>query len=270
MNRSFLFLSLLTLLTIGCVSQYELLLRSPDLGLKYEKAFEYYNAKKFTRAKELFNQILMYHRGTSKDDTIHYHLGLSQYHGGDFIEAEATFDQFAQFFPRSPFTEQARYLRLDCLYGMTYRWELDQLPSYTAISAINEFLYDYPHSTHVETCRKMLDDLYDRLERKSFESAKLYYKMEDYKVAAFALKNVLRDNPDNRYREEVMYYIVAANFKFAVNSVSYRQRERFLTVIDSYYNFVSEYPESKYRSEVEGMFRRAQRATGKNNEEVTK
>jgi len=116
----------------------------------------------------------------------------------------------------------------------------------------------------------MLDDLYDRLERKSFESAKLYYKMEDYKVAAFALKNVLRDNPDNRYREEVMYYIVAANFKFAVNSVSYRQRERFLTVIDSYYNFVSEYPESKYRSEVEGMFRRAQRATGKNNEEVTK
>jgi outer membrane protein assembly factor BamD len=103
------------------------------------------------------------------------------------------------------------------------------------------------------------------LERKSFEAAKLYYKIEDYRAASHALKNVLRDNPDNRYREEIMYYIVASNYKYAVNSVVYRQRERFLSVIDEYYNFISEYPESKYSSELAGMYKRAQKATVKSN-----
>ena len=263
MKKHFL---LWVILLAGCASQYELLLRSGDADLKYQKAFEYYNAGKYSRAMELFGQILLVNRGTSRDDSVQYYLGLSQYYGGYPEEAENTFDQFAQIFPRSPFTEKARFLRIECLYGMTYRWELDQLPSYTAISVISEYLYDYPNSEFEESCRKKWDELNERIEKKSFESAKLYYKVEDYKAAAYALKNVLRDNPDNRYREEIMYYVVAANYKYAVNSISYRQRERFLSVIDSYYNFVSEFPESKYMNEVEGMFKRAQKATGKDKE----
>ncbi|MCL2502261.1 MAG: outer membrane protein assembly factor BamD [Bacteroidales bacterium] len=263
MNRYFL---LLVILLAGCASQYELLLRSPDADLKYQKAFEFYNAGKYNRAKELFGQIVLINRGTARDDSVQYYLGLSQYYGGYYDEAESTFDQFSQIFPRSPFTPKARYLRIECLYGMTYRWELDQLPTYTAISVINEFLYDYPDSEFAEDCWKKLDELNERIEKKSFESAKLYYRIENYRAAAFALRNVLRDNPDNRYREEIMYYIVAANFRYAINSVSFRQRERFLTVIDSYYNFVSEYPESKYIGEVDGMFRRAQRAIGRDRE----
>ena len=104
----------------------------------------------------------------------------------------------------------------------------------------------------------MLVDLQERLDRKSFESAKLYYTIEDYKAAAYALKNVLRENADNQYREEVLYYIVAANYEYAVNSVPSKQRERFLSLVDEYYNFVSEYPDSKYRKETDQMFERAQ------------
>ena len=252
----------------GCVSQYEALLSGPDADLKYVKAMEYFEAKKYNRSKELFDKIIYIYRGTPRDDSIQYYLGLSHYYFGDFIEAEATFDQFTQMFPRSPFTEKARFLRIDCLYDMTYRWALDQLPTQKAISVINEFLYDYPKSTYVERCKEMMDELQERLERKSFEGAKLYYKIEDYKAASYALKNVLRDNPDNRYREDIMYYIVAANYKFAVNSVVYRQRERFLTVIDEYYNFISEFPESKYGTELNSMFKRAQRATVKSDEAV--
>ena len=256
---------LLALLT-ACVGQYEALLNGGDYDLIYEKAMEYYNAKKYNRSKELFDKIVVVNRGTTRDDTVQYYLGLSHYYFGDFVEAEATFDQFAQIFPRSLFTEKARFLRIDCLMDMTFRWELDQMPSHKAISVINEFLYDYPESTYVEKCNEFKDELFERLERKSFESAKLYYHIEDYRAAAFALKNVLRDNPNNRFREEIMYYIVASNYKYATNSVSYRQRERFITVIDEYYNFISEYPESKYSNELSSMFRRAQRATAKQSE----
>jgi len=41
------------------------------------------------------------------------------------------------------------------------------------------------------------------------------------------------------------------------------QRARFLNVIDEYYNFISEYPDSKFRREVDNMFRKAQQFTTK-------
>jgi len=256
---------LLLLGTMSCVNQYETLLRSTDYDLKFRKAIEYFEAKRYSRSQPLLEQLKMVYRGTVRDDTLQFYLGLSNYHLNDFVTAEDNFKQFVDIFPRSPFTKTARYLRLDCLYQNTYRYELDQQPSHTAIAAIEEFLYDYPRSEYDEVCRKMLDDLYNRLDRKAFESAKLYYTIEDYKAATHALKETLKNNPESRYREDVLYYIVAANYHYANNSIPAMQRERFLNVIDEYYNFISEYPDSEYRKEVDNMFRKAQNFTARHN-----
>ena len=137
------------------------------------------------------------------------------------------------------------------------------MPAYKAMSAINEYVYEHPNSTNLKRCRDMLVELQERLDKKSFEAAKLYYTIEDYKAAAYSLKNVLKDNADNQYREDVMYYIVAANYQYASNSIPSKQHERFLVLIDEYYNFISEYPESKYRKEVDQMFAKSQNYTNK-------
>ena len=79
------------------------------------------------------------------------------------------------------------------------------------------------------------------------------------------MKETLKNNPESRYREEVLYYIVAANYQYASNSVPEMQRERFLNVIDEYYNFISEFPDSEYRKEVDNMFRKAQNFTSRHN-----
>jgi outer membrane protein assembly factor BamD len=250
---------------MSCVNQYETLLRSTDYDLKFRKAIEYFEAKRYSRSQPLLEQLKLVYRGTTRDDTLQFYLGLSNYHLNDFVTAEDNFKQFVDIFPRSTFTKTARYLRLDCLYQNTYRYELDQQPSHTAIAAIEEFLYDYPGSEYEDVCRNMLDDLYNRLDRKAFESAKLYYTIEDYKAATHALKETLKNNPESRYREEVLYYIVAANYQYANNSVPDMQRERFLNVIDEYYNFISEYPDSEYRKEIDNMFRKAQNFTARHN-----
>ena len=255
-------------LLTSCVGQYEMLLRSPDADLKYKKAIDYFDAKKYSRALDLFESVALINRGTQRDDSVQYYMGMSQYYLNDYMTAESTFEQFAQVFQRSPFTEKVSFLRVDCLYQLTFRWELDQLPSHKAIAVAREFLYYYPTSDYMEFCNTMIEDLQGRLERKSMEAAKLYYKMEDYRAATYALRGVLRDNPDTRHREEVMYYIVAADYKYAQNSQPFRQRERYLLVIDAYYNFISEFPESKYVNELDGYFKRAQKATNRNTDEV--
>ncbi|OQC39892.1 MAG: outer membrane biogenesis protein BamD [Bacteroidetes bacterium ADurb.Bin037] len=264
-RQLFFFLVLLLTVTAACVNQFETLLRSTDYELKFNKAIEFFEAGRYSRAQPLLEQLQMVYSGTTRDDTLQYYLGLSNYHLNDFVVAEDNFKRFVEIFPRSPFTKNARFLRLDCLYQNTYRYELDQQPSRIAIAAIEEFLYDYPGSEYEVVCRQMLADMYDRLDRKAFESARLYYTIEDYKAATHALKETLKDNPESSYREEILYYIVAANYQYADNSLPELQRERFLNVIDEYYNFISEYPDSQHRREVDNMFRKAQQYTTRNN-----
>ncbi|MBQ1637509.1 MAG: outer membrane protein assembly factor BamD, partial [Bacteroidales bacterium] len=80
-----------------------------------------------------------------------------------------------------------------------------------------------------------------------------------------ALKNVLKENAENRYREEILYYTALSAYKYAFYSVAAKQRERYLIFVDDYFNIVSEYPESKYLKELEGLYNKAQKQLKKDN-----
>jgi len=239
------------LLLTACSSQYDKLLRSQDYKLKYEKAKEYFTLKKYERAATLYEQTAMYFRGTPQDDTVNFFLAKSYYSMSDMYSAEYYFNQFRNTFPRSPFAEEASYLRVVSLYRQTNRFELDQTPTQRTLSAIEEFEYTYPRSSYKEENDKIRESLLQRLDEKGFEAAKLYYVREDYKASTTALRTLLNDNPDTRYREEVLYLLVASAYKYAANSYRFLQKDRYQAVVDEYFNFVSEFPESKYRKEVE-------------------
>ena len=131
-------------------------------------------------------------------------------------------------------------------------------------ATITEYIQEYPaDGPHLEACLKMIEDLNDRLDRKAFENARLYYKMEDYLAARVALRNVLKDNADNGYREDILYYTAMASYHYARMSVVAKQKERYLTFVDDYLNFIGEYGESKSRRELDAMYRRSQRALGR-------
>lgn len=260
-----LILAIVTLCAVcACKSQYELLLNSNDVDSKYEAAFMYFNNGKYVKSAALFESLSILTDGTERDDTVKYYWGLSNYKAKDYYTADANFESFVESYPRSPFASEARYLRLDCLFRQTLRYELDQTPTYKALSAISEYLVEFPSSSHVQTCRDMLVDLNERLDRKAYEAAKLYYKMEDYLAARVAFRNVLKDDSENIYREDILYYIAISSYKYASLSVAEKQKERYLTFIDDYFNFVGELPDSHYRRELDVVYRRAQRALGKN------
>ena len=248
----------------SCKSQYELLLNSNDSDAKYEAAFELFNNGKYSKAATMFESLAMLTDGTERDDTVRYYWGLSNYKAKDYYTADANFEAYVNHYPRSPFTSEARYLRLDCLYLQTLRYELDQTPTYKAINAISEYIIEFPKSSHIPTCRDMLTDLNGRLDRKAFEAAKLYYKMEDYLASRVAFRNVLKEDSDNMYREDILYYIAMSAYKYAALSVPEKQKERYLTFVDDYFNFVGELPDSHYRKELDGIYRKVQKALGKN------
>lgn len=247
----------------SCKSQYEILLNSNDADAKYEAAFDYFNNKKFSKAASLFESLSVLTDGTERDDTVRYYWGLSNYKFKDYYTAETNFEQFISRFPRSPFTSDARYLRIDCLYRQTLRYELDQTPTYKAINEISAYILEYPSNTHMKECRDMLLELNERLDRKAYEGAKLYYKMEDYLASRVAFKNVLKDDAENIYREDILYYIAMSAYKYAHQSVPQKQKERYLAFVDDYLNFIGELPDSPYRKELDSVYQKAQKALGR-------
>lgn len=259
-----LFVVLASLIALmSCKSEYEMLLNSNDADAKYEAAFRYFNDGKFSRAASLFESLSVLTNGTERDDTVRYYWGLSNYKFKDYYTAETNFEQFLSSYPRSPFASDATYLRLDCLYRQTLRYELDQTPTYKAINEISAYILEYPTNTHMQECRDMLIELNERLDKKAYENARLYYKMEDYLASRVAFKNVLKDDADNIYREDILYYIAMSSYKYAHESVLAKQKERYLAFVDDYLNFVGEIPESHYRKELDVVYSRAQKALGR-------
>lgn len=256
--------AMLLLCLSGCKSEYETLLMSNDVDAKYAAAFDYFNQKKYAKAASMFESMTVLVDGTEREDTVRYYWGLSNYRDRDYITAETNFSRFLEKFPMGSFSEDAAFMRLDCLFRSTYRYELDQGPTRACIIAINEFVKEHPGSRYTEACFQMVDDLTERLDRKALEEGKLYYNMEYYKSAHVDFKNMLKKNADNVYREEILYYTALSSYKYAYYSIEAKQRERYLVFVDDYLNFIGEYPDSGFRRELDGLYKAAQRAIGRN------
>ena len=254
MKRILPILLLAALAFQACKSQYDLMLESNDADAKYAAAFDYFNKGKYTKSAQLFESLSLLVGGTAREDTVQYYWGLSNYSMGDYYTAETNFSKFISTYPYSPLAESAEFLRVDCLYKATLRYELDQTPTYAAMNAISAYMINNPESPNKDICRHMLEDLGERLDRKAYENARLYYKMEDYKASRVAFKNILKDDADNIYREDILYYSAMSSYTYAENSYANKQKERFLIFMDDYLNFSGEYPDSHYRKELDNLY----------------
>ena len=257
LTRIILALAALLCIVPSCKSQYEQLLSGNDVEAKYKAAFEFFNKGKYHKAADMFESMSVLTSGTPQDDTVQFYWALSNYRYKDYYTAQVNFKSFIDKFPRSPFADDAEFLRLDCLYKSTYRWELDQTPTYAAMVAINEYQMNHPASLHTAVCKRMLDDLNERLDRKAYENAYIYYKMEYYNSARVAFRNILKDDADNIYREDILYYTAMSSYKDAQLSIPQKQKERYMVFIDDYLTFIGEFPESPRCKDLEHLYRRA-------------
>ena len=198
-------------LLVSC-NGVEKVLSSDDYGYKYQVGKQYFAKKKYTQAITLFENVVPFYRNTPQDDSITYLIAKSHYLGGDVLYAEHFFNELKRNFPRSKFIEEADYLLAMCNYDISPRADLDQEYSLKAMRLFSLFLDKYPSSPLREDCEKKHAQLYDKIMLKSFQSAKLYYNVGQYKAAMVSLKNSLEDFPESVYREEIMYLVAKSTY----------------------------------------------------------
>ena len=197
---------------------------------------------------------MSYFRMTSKGEDVYYYYAKNQYCMGDFYLAGYYFKRFVKNFPQSYRVEECAFNSAVCLMMNSPDYYLDQSESYKAIDEFQLFMSKYPNSYLVDSCNKMVADLRGRLEQKSFEKGKLYFKMEKFRSATIALNSTLTEFPDTKYKEEVLYLILKSNYLFALNSIQSKKVERFEESIKSYYTFVDSFKSSKFVDEAESLY----------------
>lgn len=235
------------------------LLKSKDTEKIYQAAIDAYRNKKYRRATDLFDAVYNDLYSSDRVDTILFYASKAYYYQGLYSVAAEGFDQYRKNFSRRPFAEEAEFLLPMCWYNLSRPAERDQTETHKAITTFNEYLNRHPNSIKAEDIKMMLEELQQKLYEKEFINASLYFKIGQYPASVAALRYSLKDTPENPYRETMMFLICKSWYNYAKNSVPARKLDRYMKMVDSYYNFKSEFPESQdYLKELEKMFLDAQ------------
>lgn len=241
--------------------------KSGDPELMYNTALRLYKAEKWTRASDMFDACAGYYIGSEREDSIAFFSARSKFKNRDYHEASANLDEFRRKFGRSLFIEDAEGMFAMCEYYLSPEPSRDQTQTAKAIVTLNTFIERYPNSERVEPFRQIIEELTARLHEKNFLNAYTYFKVQRYKSAVVAFKNALKNYDNTTYREQIMYYIVVSNYRLAHNSVAEKQADRYLAMLDSYYSFIEEYADSKYKKELDRYFKEAKDFIDKNKQE---
>ncbi len=242
---------------MGSCSGVNALLKSGQPDQVYDKALEYYKRDKWQRASTLFEGVQHYYTGTMREDTLSFYNARCKYKTSDYETASTLLEEFRRKFGRSAFIEDAEGMYAMCFYFLSPGPTRDQTVTSQAIVAISEFMSRYPDSDRIPQFEQISRELTERLHEKSYINAYTYYKIGRYKSAIVALKNSLKTYPDSRYREQIMFLIVDAGYRFASNSIASKQTDRYLSMLDSYLSFKEEFPESENIKEADRMAKSA-------------
>lgn len=260
--KKFLAISIL-LVSLGMITscgEYQRVLKSNDASVKFEYAKKWYDEGKYAQAASVLSEMVSTFKGTERAEQVLYMLGMCNYYNKDYPSAGTYLHTYYTRYPKGKYAEDANYY---C--GMSYFLDspdvqLDQSGTVQAIEELTTFLEYYPTSDRVPEVRNTIFQLQDKLALKQLQSAQLYYNLGTYggnnfQSAIIVAQNALKNYPYSIYKEQFDMLILKSRFKEAELSISEKQADRFRTVVDEYYTFISNYPESNYRSEADNIFK---------------
>ena len=252
--------ALLSAAILSSCGEYNKVLKSTDYNYKYEYAKRAFEEGKYTQAYTILEDIVTVFKGTDKAEESLFLLGMSYYENKDYLSSGSYFRTYYQHYPKGKYAELARFY---CGYGYyldSPETQLDQTGTVKAIEELQNFLEFFPKSDKVSIAQNAIFELQDKLVKKELENATLYYNLgnfmgNNYESAVIVAKNALKDYPYSKYKEQLELLILKSRFQEANQSTDEKKEDRFRVVIDEYYSFINDFPESDNRNEADNIFK---------------
>lgn len=231
---------------------YNYVLKSDDYNAKFELANKLYDDGKYERCVALYEQVYQRSPKSGQGEISYYRLGKACYAVEDWYLASYYLGSFQTKFPYSQHVEETMFLGALCTVQNSPEASLDQDETELALNDLQLFINRFPNSARVDTCNQVMNQLRFKLQTKEAMNVRLYSKTENYRAATVTAASFLENFPVSEYREEVSAILVRNYYLLTVNSVETKLEERIEKSIESYEDFIAEFPNSSYLREFEG------------------
>ncbi|KJJ86843.1 membrane protein [Prevotella intermedia ZT] len=275
MKKNILITFILSLLLTSCAQEYNQVYKSTDYTYKYEYAKECFAKGKYSFAVPLLQDLVTIQKGTDNAQECLYMLAMAEYGLRDYQAASEAFKKYYQTYPNGDYAEMASFYIGQSLYEGTPEPRLDQTPTVAAIAAFQDYLDLYPNGKMKGTAQQRLFALQDKLIRKEYLNAKLYYNLgsyfgncgndggNNYEACIITAQNALNDFPYSSLREDFAILVMKGKYELAQMSVEEKKVQRYQDAEDECYGFINEYPDSKERSTAEKYIEKCKQFTAK-------
>lgn len=276
MKKNILITFVATLLFTSCAHEYNQVFKSTDYTYKYEYAKECFANGKYSFAIPLLQDVVTIQKGTDNAEECLYMLAMSEFGMRDYEAASETFKKYFQAYPHGIYAEMASFYIGQSLYEGTPEARLDQTPTVAAIAAFQDYLDLYPNGKMKSTAQQRLFALQDKLIRKEYLNAKLYYNLgsyfgncgndggNNYEACIITAQSALNDFPYSSLREDFAILVMKGKFELAQMSVEEKKLQRYQDAEDECYGFINEYPDSKERATAEKYIEKCKEFEAKN------
>lgn len=263
MRNNIFHILLVGLICLGSAScgEYQKAQKSTDYDYKFDYAKRAFEEKKYTQAAYLFKECSTVFKGSEKAEDALYLLGLSYYENKEYFDASQIFQTYYTRFPNGKYCELARFYAGYGYYLESPEPQLDQSGTRQAIEELMAFLDYFPNSDKKSIAQNAIFELQEKLTLKELQNAQLYYNLgnymgsDNYESAVIVARNAIKQYPWSKYKEDLELLILKSRYQEASMSVEEKKVDRFRDVLDEYYSFVNNYPDSPNRAEAENIFK---------------
>lgn len=255
----YLLIIISSILICSC-GEYHQAQKSNDFDYKLDYAKRAFEQKKYVQAYTILKDVITVFKGTEKAEESLYLLALSHYENKEYLDASLYFQTYYSRYPKGKYAELARFYSGYGYYLDSPEPQLDQSGTIKAIEELQAFIDYFPRSDKVSIAQNAIFELQDKLTLKELQNAQLYYNLgtylgNNYQSAVIVARNAIKDYPYSKYKEELELLILKARYQEARLSVDEKKAERFREVIDEYYSFINNYPESPNRGEADNIYK---------------
>ena len=245
-------LLIITILFSSC-SEYQKVLNKGTTEDQYIMATKLYDEGKFNKSIQLFEKVIPKYQRKPQMERIQYMVAQANYNTKNYDLASYYFNRFIGNYPNSSKIEEASYLVAYSNYLASPPSSRDQSDTQKALVAFQNFIDKFPDSDKTEEANKYYDELIKRLEKKSFDNAKLYYHTENYNAAIVAFDIFVEDNFGTELKEEAMGYRFLSSYELGMRSIFSKKEKRLNEAIIAYNRFKKSFSKSDKLNEFDNL-----------------
>lgn len=192
LRKMALFSLLLVLLPVtGCMKQSTQQLLGVDEA--WQRARGLFKSERYYRAQQVLKDIVLNYPGSAVIDSAQFMLGLCSFEMADYPTATEEFQRVVEKYPFSKLVGDAIYYHARSSYEEAPSYQLDQDYTSRALQGFQRFLEEHPTHVLADSGYYYLALCREKLARKEYAAAALYYDLGEY-ASAVLYSDVILNN----------------------------------------------------------------------------